>query len=86
MASAFFLYHLRQGFFLTGIVVDPARGTAIAGGFEYTLLVLAATVTLVLAGGGALALDSRRRDTRDNGHSLTPDRTVRGSVSRAIGA
>ena len=61
MASAFFLYHLRQGFFLTGIVVDPARGTAIAGGFEYTLLVLAATVTLVLAGGGALALDSRRR-------------------------
>jgi putative oxidoreductase len=61
MASAFFLYHLRQGFFLTGIVVDAARGTAIAGGFEYTLLVLAATVTLVLAGGGALALDSRRR-------------------------
>ncbi len=61
MASAFFLYHLHQGFFLTGIVVDPARGTAIAGGFEYTLLVLAATLTLVLAGGGALALDSRRR-------------------------
>jgi putative oxidoreductase len=61
MASAFFLYHLRQGFFLTGIVVDAARGAAIAGGFEYTLLVLAATVTLVLAGGGALALDRRRR-------------------------
>jgi putative oxidoreductase len=59
MASAFFLYHVRQGFFLTGIVIDPARGTAIAGGFEYTLLVLAATVTLVLAGGGALALDRR---------------------------
>jgi uncharacterized membrane protein YphA (DoxX/SURF4 family) len=52
MASAFFLHHLRQGFFLTGIVVDPAQGRAIAGGYEYTLLVLAATVTLVLAGGG----------------------------------
>ena len=27
MASAFFLHHLRQGFFLTGIVVDAARGS-----------------------------------------------------------
>jgi putative oxidoreductase len=61
MASAFFLLHLRQGFFLTGIVVDPGRGIAIAGGYEYTLLVLATTITLVLAGGGALALDRRRR-------------------------
>ena len=61
MASAFFLYHIRQGFFLTGIVIDATRGIAIAGGFEYVLLVLAATVTLVLAGGGALALDRRRR-------------------------
>ena len=61
MASAFFLHHLRQGFFLTGTVVDAARGIAIAGGYEYTLLVLAATMTLVLAGGGALALDRRGR-------------------------
>ena len=61
VASAFLLHHLPQGFFLTGIVVDPARGVAIAGGYEYILLVLAATVTLVLAGGGALALDRRRR-------------------------
>jgi len=59
MASAFFLHHLRQGFFLTGIVVDPARGIAVAGGYEYTLLVLAATVTLVLSGGGALGIDRR---------------------------
>jgi uncharacterized membrane protein YphA (DoxX/SURF4 family) len=59
MASAVFLYHLRQGFFMTGIVVDPARGLAIAGGYEFTLLVLAATLTLVLAGGGALAADRR---------------------------
>jgi len=59
MASAFFLHHLRQGFFLTGIVVDAARGVAIAGGYEYTLLVLAATVTLVLAGDGWPAVDRR---------------------------
>ena len=61
MASEFFLHHLRQGFFLTGIVIDQARGIAIAGGYEYVLLVLAATITLVLAGGGALTLDRRRR-------------------------
>lgn len=61
MASAFFLHHLRQGFFLTGIVVDQTQGIAIAAGYEYTLLVLAATVTVVLAGGGALALDRRAR-------------------------
>ena len=61
MASAFFLHHLRQGFFLTGILVDPAKGIAIAGGYEYVLLILAATLTLVLAGGGALAIDSRSR-------------------------
>jgi putative oxidoreductase len=59
IASAFFLLHLPQGFFLTGIVTDPARGAAIAGGYEYTLLVLAATITLVLAGGGALTLHRR---------------------------
>lgn len=59
MASAFFLHHLRQGFFLTGIIVDPARRIAVAGGYEYTLLVLAATVTLVVAGGGALGIDRR---------------------------
>jgi putative oxidoreductase len=61
MASAFFLHHLRQGFFLTGVVVDASKGTAIAAGYEYTLLVLAATVTLVLAGGGAFALARRAR-------------------------
>jgi hypothetical protein len=41
--------------------VDAAKGVAIAGGYEYTLLVLAATVTFVLAGGGAFALDRRGR-------------------------
>ena len=61
MASAFFLHHLRQGFFLTGIVVDPARGVAIAGGYEYTLLVLAATRDPRPRGWRPLALDRRAR-------------------------
>ena len=56
MLSALLLHHLQQGFFLTGIVVDAAAGRAIAGGYEYVLLVVAATVTLVLAGGGRPAL------------------------------
>jgi putative oxidoreductase len=57
IASAFFLYHIRQGFFLKGIVVDAGRDIVVAGGYEYIMLLLAATVTLVLAGGGAPALD-----------------------------
>ena len=61
LASAFFLYHIRQGFFLTGIVVDQGRGIVIAGGYEYILLILVATVTLVLAGGGVPSLDRRSR-------------------------
>ena len=60
MASALVLHHLRQGFFLTGIVVDPAAGRAIAGGYEYVLLVVLATVALACLGGGALALDRLR--------------------------
>ena len=59
IASAFFLHHLPQGFFLHGIVIDAASGRAIAGGSEYTLLVLAVTVMLILTGGGALALRDR---------------------------
>ena len=60
VASALVLHHLRQGFFLTGIVVDPAAGRAIAGGYEYVLLVVLATVALACLGGGALALDRLR--------------------------
>jgi putative oxidoreductase len=61
MASATFLVHWKQGFFMTGIVLDAATGRAIAGGYEYTLLILAATVALALLGPGALALDGLRR-------------------------
>ena len=44
MAGAFFLVHLKQGFFMTE-----------KGGYEYVLLVLAATLALVFLGPGALA-------------------------------
>ena len=45
MAGAFFLVHLREGFFM-----GPK------GGYEFVLLVLAATLTQVFLGSGALAL------------------------------
>jgi putative oxidoreductase len=61
IASAVFLRHLAQGFFMHGIVLDRAGGQAIAGGYEYTLLLLVATVTLVLTGGGTLTLMAGRR-------------------------
>lgn len=45
MAGAFFLVHLKQGFFMSR-----------DGGYEYVLLVLAADLALVFLGPGALAL------------------------------
>jgi putative oxidoreductase len=59
MASAVFLLHLRQGFFMRGIIVDATAGRAIAGGYEYALLVLVATVAVVLLGPGVLSIDRR---------------------------
>lgn len=50
MAGAFFLVHLKQGFFI-------GRD---GGGYEYVLLVLAATLAQVFLGSGALALTGRR--------------------------
>jgi putative oxidoreductase len=60
MAAALFLVHWPQGFFMHGIVVDAAAGRAVAGGSEYALLVLAATLTIVFAGPGALSVDGAR--------------------------
>jgi len=61
IASAVFLRHFAQGFFMHGMILDAARGQAIAGGYEYTLLLLVATFTLVLTGGGTLTLASGHR-------------------------
>ncbi len=45
MAGAFFLVHLKEGFFMGS-----------KGGYEYVLLILAATLAQVFLGPGALAL------------------------------
>jgi putative oxidoreductase len=60
MAGALFLLHWPQGFFMHGIVVDAAAGQAVAGGYEFVLLVLVATLTIVFTGPGAWALDRAR--------------------------
>ena len=57
MASAVFLLHLPQGFFMNGIIVDAAAGRAIAGGYEFTLTVLVATLAVMLLGPGKLSVD-----------------------------
>jgi putative oxidoreductase len=51
MASAVFLLHLKQGFFMT-----PVSPTAV-GGFEFSLTVLVATLALVFLGSGALSVE-----------------------------
>lgn len=60
MASATFLLRWPQGFFLRAFVVDPGTGRAVAGGYEYDLLVLVATCALALLGPGRLAVDGWR--------------------------
>lgn len=46
IASAVFLLHLQEGFFMSG-----------AGGYEFTLTVLVGTLALMLLGPGALSVD-----------------------------
>lgn len=53
MASAVFLLHLPEGFFMTG-----------AGGYEFTLTVLVATLAVMLLGPGALSVDHAIADHR----------------------
>lgn len=60
IASAVFLLHLPQGFFVRGIVLDTAKAQTAAGGYEYSLLVLIATLALALLGPGALSVDGWR--------------------------
>ncbi len=60
MVGALVTVKLAQGFFLKGIITDAAAGRAVAGGYEFELLLLGACVALILTGGGAVAI------TRDN--------------------
>jgi len=53
MASAVFLLHLPEGFFMSG-----------AGGYEFALTVLVATLAVMLLGPGALSVDHALADHR----------------------
>ncbi|MCZ6478818.1 MAG: DoxX family protein [candidate division NC10 bacterium] len=61
MGGAVFFVHLGQGFFLQGIIVDAAAGKAIAGGYEYGLVLLMASVAILFLGSGPLGLDRPKR-------------------------
>ncbi len=61
MACAVFLLHWKQGFFMSGRILDAAAGRSQAVGYEFSLLVLVATAAQVFLGGGALALTRDRR-------------------------
>ena len=56
MIGAVLLFHLDQGFFLRGVIVDAARGKTEVAGYEYALFVLAATLAQCFLGSGALGL------------------------------
>jgi len=56
MMGAVLLFHFDQGFFLRGVIIDAARGKADVVGYEYALLVLAATLAQCFLGSGALGL------------------------------
>lgn len=55
--GAIWFVHLKQGFSMRGIIVDAAKGLAVAGGYEYTLSLLAASVAILFLGSGPLAVD-----------------------------
>ena len=59
LASAVFLLHLNQGFFMK--VLEVAPGRHVVGGYEFSLTVLVATIALVILGSGAASVDSTRR-------------------------
>ena len=61
LACAVALLHWRQGFFMRGMVVDAAAGTARAIGYEHSLLVLAGLVAVALIGAGPLSVDGLHR-------------------------
>jgi len=62
MAAALFLLHASQGFFMKANVTPDGRATV--AGYEFSLLVLAATLTIVLAGPGAPSVDFSRSHRR----------------------
>ena len=62
MAGAAAFVHFDQGFFMHGIVTNPQTGAAVAGGYEYSLFLLLATIAILLLGGGPLSIDALTRN------------------------
>ena len=56
MVGAVLLVHFHEGFFLRGVIIDAARGKTDVVGYEYALVVLAATLAQCFLGTGALGL------------------------------
>lgn len=57
IGGAIWFVHLKQGFFMKGITLDSAKRSVVAGGYEYTLVLLVASVSVLLLGSGPLALN-----------------------------
>jgi putative oxidoreductase len=58
IAAAFFLLHLRQGYFMKVLHLGDRQ---VVGGYELTFVVLGATIAAILLGGGAASLDAARQ-------------------------
>jgi putative oxidoreductase len=56
MLAAVVFFHFEQGFFLRGVIIDAARNKAEVVGYEYALLILAATLAQCFLGTGAFGL------------------------------
>ncbi len=61
MAVAAVAAHGSQGFFQSAIILDAAKNSAIVGGYEFTLMLSLAALSLGFTGGGAFALDNLLR-------------------------
>jgi uncharacterized membrane protein YphA (DoxX/SURF4 family) len=55
MATTVFFIRWDDGFFMRSVL--DAGGRAAAGGYEYALLILVATISVSLLGAGAFAVD-----------------------------
>src|SRR5262245_51501778 len=58
LASAVFLLHLNQGFFMKAMEVAPGR--YVVGGYEFSLTILVALVALIILGSGPASVDGTR--------------------------
>ena len=60
LASTTFFLHWSQGFFMKNVVVDSRTGETMTGGYEFSLLMLAASLSVALLGPGKLSVDQGR--------------------------